>query len=141
MFFLNKIDSLNHMAWLQYYKLKPPHTAQPLFSECGNNRFIMHMHFCQINATKVVQSRPIKMGWFWTRRDFVATNTYLKFPQIGISQQISVRSTNQKDVSDYPLTCWEKLTFNQSFVSKHQIFSFENCCLGKKRRSKVSWDI
>ena len=31
----------------------------------------------------------------------------------------------------------KKITFDQSFVSKHQIFSFENCCLGKKTRSKV----
>ena len=34
-------------------------------------------------------------------------------------------------------TCWEKLTFYQNFVAEHQIFSFENYCLGKKRRSKV----
>ena len=40
--------------------------------------------------------------------------------------------TNQTDVSAYPWTHWEKVTFNQSFVSKHQIFSFENFCLGKK---------
>ena len=45
--------------------------------------------------------------------------------------------TNQADVSAYPWTRWEKITFDQSFVSKHQTFSFENCCLGKKRRSKV----
>ena len=45
--------------------------------------------------------------------------------------------TNQTDVSAYPWKRWEKITFDQSFVSKHQTFSFENCCLGKKRRSKV----
>ena len=45
--------------------------------------------------------------------------------------------TNQTDVSAYPWTRWEKITFNQSFFSKTQIFSFENCCLGEKRRSKV----
>ena len=33
---------------------------------------------------------------------------------------------------------WEKITFNQSLVSKHQIFSFENFRLGGKRRSKVA---
>ena len=31
---------------------------------------------------------------------------------------------NQTEVSAYPWTCWEKLTFDQSFLSKHQIFSF-----------------
>ena len=36
-----------------------------------------------------------------------------------------------------PWTHWEKVTFDQSFVSKHQIFLFENFCLGKKRRSRV----
>ena len=29
------------------------------------------------------------------------------------------------------------ITFNQSFVSKHQTFLFENFCLGKKRWSKA----
>ena len=45
--------------------------------------------------------------------------------------------TNQADVSACSWTHLEKITFNQSFVFKHQIFSFENCCLDKKRRSKV----
>ena len=41
--------------------------------------------------------------------------------------------TNETDVSAYPWTrCWEKKTFDQSFVPKHEIFSFENCCLAKK---------
>ena len=44
---------------------------------------------------------------------------------------------NQTQVSAYPWTCWEKLTFDQSFLSKHQIFSFENFCLSKKRSLKV----
>ena len=44
---------------------------------------------------------------------------------------------NQTNVSAQPWTCWEKITFDQSFVSKHQILSFENCILGKKRKSKV----
>ena len=41
--------------------------------------------------------------------------------------------TNQADVFAYPWTCYDKLTFDQSFVSKHQIFVFENCCFGKKK--------
>ena len=45
--------------------------------------------------------------------------------------------TNQTVVSAYPWTHWEKLTFDQGFVSKHQIFSFENCRLDNTRRSKV----
>ena len=37
----------------------------------------------------------------------------------------------------YSWTRWEKITFDQSFVSKHQFFLFENCRLGKKTRSQV----
>ena len=46
--------------------------------------------------------------------------------------------TNQTDVSEYPWTSWEKLTFDQTFISEHQIFSFENCCLGKKKKVEGS---
>ena len=42
---------------------------------------------------------------------------------------------NRTDVSAYPWTHWEKITFNQSFVSKHQMFSL--MFSGGKRRSKV----
>ena len=50
--------------------------------------------------------------------------------------------TNQADVSAYhPWTHLEKITFEQSFVFKHYIFSFENCYLGQKRRSKGQGDI
>ena len=76
----------------------------------------LHMHFCQINTTKVVQSWPIKMGRLWTKRDFMARNIV---------------------VSAHHWTHWQKLTFNQSFISKHQIVLFEKCCLGNKRRSMV----
>ena len=40
-------------------------------------------------------------------------------------------------ISVYNWTYWEKLTFDHSFISKHQVFSFENCCLGKKIWSNV----
>ena len=73
-------------AWLQYYKLKPP---QALFSECENNCFIVHA-FCQINATKVVQSHPIKMEPLWTKRDFMARKIYLKFPQIFPARRVNI---------------------------------------------------
>ena len=45
--------------------------------------------------------------------------------------------SNQTDVSGYPWTHWQKITFDQSFVSKHQNISFENCRLGRKTTSKV----
>ena len=38
--------------------------------------------------------------------------------------------TNQTDVSEYPWSCWGKLTCSQSFVSEYQIFSFKNGHLG-----------
>ena len=94
------------------------------------------MRFCQINTT-VVQSRSIKMGWLWTKRDFVARKTYLKFPQNFLVRAVNICDMHISDVPECLWTCWEKLTLYQSFVSEHQIFLFENCCLGKKRRSKV----
>ena len=45
---------------------------------------------------------------------------------------------HQTNVSAQPWTCWEKITFNQGFVSKHKILSFENRILGKKK-SRRSW--
>ena len=46
--------------------------------------------------------------------------------------------TNRKDVFELPWTCWEKLTFNKSFISQSiKFFSFKNCQVGKKRRLKV----
>ena len=39
----------------------------------------------------------------------------------------------------HPWTHWEKLNFNQSFVSKHQFFLFENCCLDNKKEDQGSW--
>ena len=48
--------------------------------------------------------------------------------------------TNQTDVSVYPWTCYEKITFDQSFVSKDQIFSFENCRLGKEKEGQRLWE-
>ena len=44
--------------------------------------------------------------------------------------------TNQTNASAQPWTCWEKITFDQGFVSKHKILSFGNWILGKKK-SKV----
>ena len=44
---------------------------------------------------------------------------------------------NQTNVSAQPWTCWDKITFDQNFVSKHQILSFKNCILGKKGKLKV----
>ena len=43
---------------------------------------------------------------------------------------------HQTDVSEYPWT-WGEINFRSKFTSEHQIFSFENCYLGEKRRLKV----
>ena len=44
----------------------------------------------------------------------------------GDNEQLSMffvsKIENQTQVSKYPWTCWEKLTFDQSFLSKHQIY-------------------
>ena len=91
------------------------------------------MCFCQINTTKVVQSCPTNMGQLWTKRDFLATKSYLKFFLPKEYQSVTITVT----ISVYTWTCWKKLTFDHSFISKHQVFLFENCCLGKKRWSNV----
>ena len=92
------------------------------------------MCFCQINTTEVVQNRPINMGRLWTKGNFVVRKILFEF--LLPEQQQSVTCTNQTDVSVYPWTRSEKITFDQSFVSKHHTFSFENCCLNEKRMSK-----
>ena len=97
----------------------------------------LRMCFCQINTTKVVQSRPIKMGWLWTKRDFVARKTYSNF-----SCQNSNNLWHDAQIKQWfahPWTHWEKLTFNQSFVSKHQFFLLENCCIDNKKEGQKSW--
>ena len=65
---------------------------------------------------------------------------HLRYPHYVLEQgniRVLSKIENKADVSAYPWTCWEKLTFDQSFLSDHKFFSFENCCLPKKRRSKV----
>ena len=128
-FFLKLIALI---SWLQYYKLKP---LKPLFSRC--KKWLLHcaLCFCQINTTKVVQSCPIKIGWLWTRRDFVPRKTYLNF---------SCQNSTNMHKSDSGF-CTSLSTLGEiNFWSKHhlktstnQIFLFKNC-LGKKRRSKVA---
>ena len=53
--------------------------------------------FYQINATKNVQSCPIKMGRLWTKRDFVARKTYLKFPQIFSTRTVNICDMHKSD--------------------------------------------
>ena len=48
---------------------------------------------------------------------------------------------NETDVFVYPWLCCEKSTLDQSFLSKHQIFSFENCCWSKEEGRKSWWHL
>ena len=56
----------------------------------------------------------------------------IAYRQVGDNEQLSMfflsEIENRTQVSAYPWTCWEKLTFDRSLLSKHQIFSFENFC-------------
>ena len=49
----------------------------------------------------------------------------IAYQQMGDNEQFSMfflsKIENQTQVSAYPWTWWEKLTFAQSFLSKHQI--------------------
>ena len=89
----------------------------------------------EIPATnyKILVGTSIKMGR--TKRDSVTRKTYLKFPQIFTGRTVYICGMRKsKDVSEHSWTCWDKLTFNQSFVSERKIFSFEDCRLGKKKK-------
>ena len=55
------------------------------------------MCFYQINATKNVQSYPIKMGRHWTKRDFVARKTYLKVPQFFPTRTVNICDMHKSD--------------------------------------------
>ena len=77
------------------------------------------------------------LGQLWTKRYFVARKTYLKFSHVFPPRTVNLWHAQIKHVSECPCRCWENLTFYQSFVLECQFFLFENCCLGKKRRSKV----
>ena len=79
----------------------------------------------------------IKMERLWTKRDLVDRETYSNF-----SCQNSNNLWHDEQIKQWfahPWTHWEKLTFNQSLVSKHQFFLFENCCFDNKKAVQRSW--
>ena len=125
------------ITWLQYYKLKP---LQPLFSRCENDCFIAHAFLSNKHNQKAIQSHPIKMRQLWTKWDFVARKTYSNF---------SCQDSNKlwyAQIKQWFLHIPEHIRRNYiKFQSKlhlkatltNQISLFKNCCLGRKRRSKV----
>ena len=121
------------ITWVQCYRLKPP---QPLFSKCEKTASLC-MGFCQINTTKVIQNCPIKMGQLWTKRDLWLEKLISNF---SCQNSNNLWHAQIKQIFVYPWTCWEKLIFDQSFVSKHQIFSLghlKNLEVGKHKLSVI----
>ena len=92
-------------------------------------------HHCACVSVKQTQPKLFKVApSIWGDFEQKAISQLEKTFEFFLSeQQQSVTWRNQADVSAYPWTRWEKITFDQSFVSKHQIFSFEICLLGKKQ--------
>ena len=134
MFFLNKIDCLvlDHMApILNQYSLTFPDAKMTVS---------LGMRFCQINTTKVVQSHPIKMGQLWTKRDFVAGKNYSNFSdQICNQLWLWHKSNIQWFLPHHLWTNREKLTFDQSFVSKtstNQIFFIRELSIRQGKKVK-----
>ena len=85
---------------------------------------------------KLFKVTPSKWGDF-EQRDFVAKKTYLKSPQIFTATTVNICGMHKsKGCFRVSLDMLGEINL-QSFVSVHQIFSFENCHLGKKRNSKV----
>ena len=120
------------ITWLQYYKHKPLHTAS-LFQMRKQS-----VHFACVSVkqtqSKLFKVAPSVWGDFEQQATLHVEKTYSNF---SCQNSNNLWHRQIKHVSVYLWACWEKVTFDQSFVSKHQIFSFENCCLGKKTRSKV----
>ena len=59
-----------------------------------------------------------------------------KVIQISPARTVTICDMMHKVISAHPRTHWEKLTFDQSFVSKHHFFSFENCRLDNKKEGQ-----
>ena len=129
MFFLNKIDYNNHMAPI----LQTWITTASLFQM---RKQLVHFACVSVKQTqsKLFKVAPSVWGDFEQQAFLHVEKTYSNF---SCQNSNNLWHRQIKHVSVYPWACWEKVTFDQSFVSKHQIFSFENCCLGKKTRSKV----
>ena len=128
--FFSKKNLIALITWLQYYKLK---LLQPLFSRCENNCFIVHVFLPNKHNQCVAQSCPIK-GNFEER----AILCLEKLIQISLARAVTICDMHKPNSGFCTsLDTLGELTFDQSFVSKHQIFSFENCRLDNKRRPNV----
>ena len=107
------------ITWLQYYKLKP---LQPLFSRCENDCFIAHAFLSNkyyqscSKSEKLIQISPV--------RTITSCNMH---------KSNSCFCTSLNTLGE--IIFRSKLRLKTT--STNQIFSFGNCRLGKKRRSKV----
>ena len=81
---------------------------QPLISECKNAKTTtsLGMHFCQINTTKYDLSYLIKMGWLWTKQNFVTRTNYWYFSH----QLLTICGNTSKDY-----ICSERIAENIPF--------------------------
>ena len=98
----------------------------------------LRMCFCQTNSTKVVQSRAIKMRRLWTKRDFVARNTYLKFPQIFTTRAVNICDKHKaKRCFWVSLDMLGEINFQSKLYLRASIFFVWKLSSRQKRRLKV----
>ena len=99
----------------------------------------LRMRFCQINTTKVLQSRSIKMGWLWTKRDFVARKTYSNF-SCQNSNNLWHAQIKQWFLCTSPLDTLAENNFQLKIILKtSNFFIWKLLFRQKKSSSKVVW--
>ena len=125
------------ITWLQYYKLKSLYYIQCLFSKWENKWFIVHV-FLSRKHNQSCSKSPYQYGATFTKGSF---NLQLEKTYSNFSCQNSNNLWHRQIKKMFlhnPWTHLEKITFDQSFIFKHQVFPFENCCLGgQKMKVKI----
>ena len=107
------------ITWLQYYKLKP---LQPLFSQCEND-----------TQPKLFRVAPSKWGDFEQREILWLEKLIQIFPP----RTVTICEMLKSNRYFCTLDMLGEINFRSKLHLKTLNFLSENCCLGKKRRSKV----
>ena len=117
-------------TWL-HYKLKP---LQPLFSECKSNRFINSLLSDKHNQT--CSKSPHQYRLTLNKMKFFCKK---KLIQVSPARTVTICGMHKSNrcFCIFLDLLGDNNFWYQSFISKYEIFSFQNCCLGEKRRSKV----
>ena len=136
MFFLNKIDCLDHMLHgsnitnLNHYTASLFQMRKRLLHCACISLSDKHKQNCSKSLNPASKCDDFK------QREILWLE---KLILISPARTVTICDVMHTSNSDLHITHWEKLTFNQSFVSKYQLFLFENCCLDNKKEDQRSW--